>query len=322
MLQQLVQQHQPLANPLNPADFQAVYQAAFQTALLMQQQQQMANNMSMMMQASQQLGSLNLLTTAGDNGAAHLAASQLAAMSLNGSFTAPPHNGHNPNNHLAGLAPLPPHWPSSGMNSNSLDLSMMAPQGGEWRGLPSFQHTNGPHDRKGMKGKAMMSGGGLGVDDAPYRLQALEEAVGQVFIVAQDQAGCRFLQRKFDEGGPEAVSIVFPEILEHVVNLMTDPFGNYLIQKVLEKCSDQQRTDILSHVVEEDKLVYSSLNMHGTRAMQKLVETISTQEQRDIIVKALTEEDKIIQLIKDLNGERSTSSPSLSLPHFIASHLI
>ena len=150
--------------------------------------------------------------------------------------------------------------------------------------------------------------GGLGVDDpsaAPYHLQTLEEVVGQLLIVAQDQAGCRFLQRKFDEGGVEAVSVVFPEILENVVELMIDPFGNYLIQKVLEKCSEQQRTEILSHVAARDKLVCSSLNMHGTRAMQKLIETVSNQEQRDIVVKSLTEENKILQLIKDLNGEHS-----------------
>jgi hypothetical protein len=175
--------------------------------------------------------------------------------------------------------------------------------------MPYFQQMNGNQERK--KGKGIMGGsgggGGLGNDDptaAPYRLLTLEEAVGQLMIVAQDQAGCRFLQRKFDEGGSDAVSIVFPEILENVVDLMTDPFGNYLIQKVLEKCSDHQRTDILAHVAGKDKLVFSSLNMHGTRAMQKLVETISTREQRDIIVKALTEENKIVQLIKDLNGKQ------------------
>ena len=31
----------------------------------------------------------------------------------------------------------------------------------------------------------------------------------QVAEVAQDQNGCRFLQKKFDEGGPAAISMVF-----------------------------------------------------------------------------------------------------------------
>lgn len=37
----------------------------------------------------------------------------------------------------------------------------------------------------------------------------LEEVVGKVMEVAQDQNGCRFLQKKFDEGGPASISLVF-----------------------------------------------------------------------------------------------------------------
>jgi hypothetical protein len=37
----------------------------------------------------------------------------------------------------------------------------------------------------------------------------LEEVEGKVAEVAQDQNGCRFLQKKFDEGGPAAISMVF-----------------------------------------------------------------------------------------------------------------
>lgn len=59
--------------------------------------------------------------------------------------------------------------------------------------------------------------------------------------VAKDQNGCRFLQRKFDEGGPAAIQAVLPEVLEHLIDLMMDPFGNYLVQKLLDRCSEEQR---------------------------------------------------------------------------------
>ena len=42
--------------------------------------------------------------------------------------------------------------------------------------------------------------------------QSLEDVVGQLMQVAQDQNGCRFLQRKFDEGGAAAVAVVFPQV--------------------------------------------------------------------------------------------------------------
>ncbi len=72
----------------------------------------------------------------------------------------------------------------------------------------------------------------------------------QVVALARDQNGCRFLQRKFDEGGPGAIGQVFPEILDHLVELMMDPFGNYLIQKLLDRCSEDQRlqaSGLLTH---------------------------------------------------------------------------
>lgn len=66
----------------------------------------------------------------------------------------------------------------------------------------------------------------------------------QVLSVAKDQNGCRFLQRKFDEGGASAIAAVFPEILDNLIELMTDPFGNYLTQKLLDRCSEEQRLQV------------------------------------------------------------------------------
>ena len=62
--------------------------------------------------------------------------------------------------------------------------------------------------------------------------------------VAKDQNGCRFLQRKFDEGGAASIALVFPEVLDNLIELMVDPFGNYLIQKLLDRCSEEQRLQV------------------------------------------------------------------------------
>lgn len=101
----------------------------------------------------------------------------------------------------------------------------------------------------------------------------------QVLSVAKDQNGCRFLQRKFDEGGAAAIALVFPEVLDNLIELMVDPFGNYLIQKLLDRCSEEQRLQVLQKASEEDRLVTAALNTHGTRAVQKLIETLATRDQ-------------------------------------------
>ena len=41
----------------------------------------------------------------------------------------------------------------------------------------------------------------------------------QVLTVAKDQNGCRYLQRKFEEGGAAAIGTVFPEVLDNLIDL-------------------------------------------------------------------------------------------------------
>ncbi|KAJ2851853.1 hypothetical protein IWW36_000814 [Coemansia brasiliensis] len=126
----------------------------------------------------------------------------------------------------------------------------------------------------------------------------LEDLKGTIFEVCKDQYGCRFLQKKLEEGQEKHVALIFKEALPHFSTLMTDPFGNYLCQKLLEHCSESQRTQIVVGVAPD--LVNVSLNMHGTRAVQKLIELLSNQKQIDAIIEALS--DRVVTLIRDLNG--------------------
>lgn len=130
---------------------------------------------------------------------------------------------------------------------------------------------------------------------------SLEEVEGRIYVIARDQHGCRFLQRKFDEGNAEDVQKIFIEIIDHIIELMTDPFGNYLVQKLLEVCNEDQRMQILRAITSnQGELVNISLNMHGTRAVQKLIETLKTTEQVSMVISSL--KPGVVTLIKDLNG--------------------
>ncbi|KAI3445727.1 hypothetical protein Pfo_002392 [Paulownia fortunei] len=135
----------------------------------------------------------------------------------------------------------------------------------------------------------------------PSKCSSLAEAQGYIHHIAKDQHGCRFLQRMFDEGTSQDVQIIFNEIIDHVVELMMNPFGNYLMQKLLEVCHEEQRMHILLRVTEEPgELVRISLNTHGTRVVQKLIETLKTRQQISLVISAL--EPGFLALIKDLNG--------------------
>ncbi|KAM7277958.1 hypothetical protein ACFE04_005092 [Oxalis oulophora] len=130
------------------------------------------------------------------------------------------------------------------------------------------------------------------------KYNSLDEVTGRIYLMAKDQHGCRFLQRKFSEGTREDVDKIFNEIIDHIVELMTDPFGNYLVQKLLEVCREEQRMKILHAITR--KLVEISCDMHGTRAVQKVIETLKTPEQFSMVVSSL--KPGILMLIKSMNG--------------------
>lgn len=122
----------------------------------------------------------------------------------------------------------------------------------------------------------------------------LEHLQGEIYALCKDQHGCRYLQKKLEERNPEHIHLIFTETNPHVVDLMTgilqlplglqprllislDPFGNYLCQKLLEYSSEQQRTVLINNAAPQ--MVKIALNQHGTRALQKMIEFITTPEQ-------------------------------------------
>ena len=60
---------------------------------------------------------------------------------------------------------------------------------------------------------------------------------------------------------------------------------NYLCQKLLEFSTDEQRNVICESVAQD--LVNISLNMHGTRAVQKMIDFLSTQRQVSCISRSV-----------------------------------
>jgi hypothetical protein len=126
----------------------------------------------------------------------------------------------------------------------------------------------------------------------------LENLGGEIYALCKDQHGCRYLQKKLEERNPEHVHMIWLETNQHVIELMTDPFGNYLCQKLLEYCNDEERTVLIENASHD--MVRIALNQHGTRALQKMIEFITTPSQIETIIGALR--FRVVELIQDLNG--------------------
>ncbi|TMW59017.1 hypothetical protein Poli38472_007162 [Pythium oligandrum] len=144
----------------------------------------------------------------------------------------------------------------------------------------------------------------------------VEDVRNRVFAMSKDQNGCRLLQEQLDfyEERKELCDVIYGESVEHLAEMMVDPFGNYLFQKLLERAKPLQRLEIIRRV--SGNLVAAALNLHGTRSVQKVVEVCATSAEvveldsdgnelrrvnlPDLIVEAL--KDDAVRLCIDSNG--------------------
>ena len=104
----------------------------------------------------------------------------------------------------------------------------------------------------------------------------LRDLLGHVRRLSRDQVGCRLLQQSLDEEGSPAATMILKEGLTFWGEAMVDPFGNYLFQKILEKITAEERILLVQNV--SHRLVNASLNLHGTRSVQKIVELCASDE--------------------------------------------
>lgn len=150
------------------------------------------------------------------------------------------------------------------------------------------------------------------LSEAKFGSADFSSFVGRLYSLCADQAGCRYLQETLEKGEPNNVAAIFNELSPHFAELMTDPFGNYLSQKLVECASGAQRVLLLHNAF--SRLSSIAHDSHGTRATQKIIDYITTAAKKP---KSAQEESNanqamqilsqafgphVVSLIKDTNG--------------------
>lgn len=140
----------------------------------------------------------------------------------------------------------------------------------------------------------------------------LSSLLGHVRRLSRDQVGCRLLQQSLDEDGPYAATAILNEGLPFLTEAMTDPFGNYLFQKILEKVTAEEKLLLVSTV--GPRLVNAALNLHGTRSVQKVVEmSVGDSKAAEIVTQSLA--PAAARLCIDSHGNHVIQRILQKLPH-------
>ncbi|KAI9756973.1 MAG: hypothetical protein M4579_003631 [Chaenotheca gracillima] len=108
-----------------------------------------------------------------------------------------------------------------------------------------------------------------------------------------DQHGSRFIQLRLETANSDEKDQVFREIKPNCLQLMTDVFGNYVIQKFFEHGTQQQKTGLADQM--KGHILHLSLQMYGCRALEHIL-----VDQQASLIKEL--DVHILKCVKDQNG--------------------
>ncbi|RHY29176.1 hypothetical protein DYB32_005366 [Aphanomyces invadans] len=126
----------------------------------------------------------------------------------------------------------------------------------------------------------------------------LVDARGHIVEFSKDQHGSRFIQLKLETAKPDIKDIVFSEVAPVALQLMTDVFGNYVIQKFFDHGNPQHITQLMRVI--QGHMLDLALHMYGCRVIQKALESTDDLDLKLDLICEL--QGHVLHCIKDQNG--------------------
>ena len=127
-------------------------------------------------------------------------------------------------------------------------------------------------------------------------------------LMMKNQKGSKYIQKKIEEKTPEFLYKLYEQIKNNLFEIMTNQYGNYVIQKYVDNCDKILISNMLNNLSKNNngKMLYEiSINNYGTRPLQKMIENLSNNmSQRDITIILNFTKGNTLNLIKDINGNR------------------
>ncbi|KAF4665160.1 hypothetical protein FOL47_004735 [Perkinsus chesapeaki] len=219
--------------------------------------------------------------------------------------------------------------PQAGVRAPQVFMQQQEAQGayrqGSWDGQE--QRRGGPRQQQQKRPSRQSRGGSMQVPEggsthaqnilAQLRARGgqlppgmkLGDVAGDAVELAMDQYGSRFLQNALETATPSERHDVFLAVLSSAQQLTTDPFGNYVIQKLFDYLPEEHIV-ILSEQLLGD-ILRLSFHMYGCRVVQKVLENVNA-EQQVLIVNEL--KGHVVECVEDQNGNHVIQKCIETLP--------
>lgn len=127
----------------------------------------------------------------------------------------------------------------------------------------------------------------------------LVDLMGHVVAFCQDQHGSRFIQQRLEICSDVDKQLMFDEIIPAANNLMTDVFGNYVLQKLFEYGTPDQ-VESLAQLL-QGQAVQLSMQMYGCRVVQKALEYVGATRLVSLVAE-FENPQTLLRCVHDANG--------------------
>ena len=148
-------------------------------------------------------------------------------------------------------------------------------------------------------------------ENDPFNTEENKLLLSNLIELAKEQTSCRYLQQIIDKNPKMGTVFFYPTIINNIADLITNQFGNYLIQKLFSYINQNQFTDILNAIA--PNFVSISTNFYGTRVLQKMIDCINNQYQMLSLLKIISA--NISEVLNDINASHIVNK-LLSLRQF------
>lgn len=131
-----------------------------------------------------------------------------------------------------------------------------------------------------------------------FTMEIYEEFKEEFINFLKNQQTSRLCQFFFDGTNDEVVHIIFKDISEELLNLLTDPYANYFILKIFTHLNKADRLTFLTVV--SNSLDWLAINKISTYPIQIILEKLNSRKEQEIIINSIKKH--VIKLSLDVYG--------------------
>jgi hypothetical protein len=136
------------------------------------------------------------------------------------------------------------------------------------------------------------------LETSTYIDKPLSYIADNFILLGKDQGACRYIQKLLNDNPIETLKVLYDPLCKNILQLINDPFGNYLIQKIITFLNGDQLLEILKII--SPFFFEICCNTHGTRVLQKLIDHSKDPKVKNYFFELL--KPLITPLLKQLNG--------------------